>query len=166
MDRADTERYAGKQIALHWVVVALVVVQWLTHEAMAEFWDAVEDGEASGLPGDPVALLHMGAGASILVLMLIRLFVRVRHGAPGLPDDMPGILKIAARLNHYAFYALLILMPLGGAAAVFLGIEAAAEVHSALVPVLFALIAAHLLGVLYHTVIRRDGLVWRMLKPQ
>ena len=163
MERADTERYSGKQIGLHWVIVALVVVQWLTNDAMGDFWDEVEDGEASGLPGDPVALLHMGSGASILVLMLIRLFVRWRYGAPGLPADMPPILKLAAHANHYAFYGLLILMPLGGAAAVFLGIEFAAEIHAALVPVLFVLIAAHLAGVIYHTAIRRDGLVWRML---
>jgi cytochrome b561 len=166
MDRADTARYSGTQIALHWTIVALVVVQWLTHEAMEEFWDAVEDGGATGLPDDPVALLHMASGASILILMLIRLAVRLRHGAPALPADMPPILKLAARANHYAFYALLIAMPLGGAAAVFLKIEAAADLHAALVPVLFVLIAAHLAGVLYHTVLRRDGLAWRMLKPQ
>jgi len=67
--------YSRTQIALHWTVVALVLVQWLTHEAMEEFWDDVEHGDARGLPGDPVALLHMGSGASILILMIVRLVV-------------------------------------------------------------------------------------------
>jgi cytochrome b561 len=163
MERADTERYSGLQIALHWMIVALVVVQWLTHEAMEEFWDEVEHGEASGFPGDPVALIHAGSGASILLLMLFRLFVRLRHGAPKLPADMPPILKFAARANHYAFYALLIALPLSGASALLLGIEDAADLHSTLVPLLFLLIAAHLGGVVYHMAIRRDGILWRML---
>jgi cytochrome b561 len=165
MERADTERYSGLQIALHWAVVALVVVQWFTHDAMEDFWDAVEHGEASGLPGDPVALVHAGSGATILVLMLFRLFVRVRHGSPDLPADMPSILKFAAHANHYAFYGLLIALPLSGASAVLLGIEDAADIHGALVPLLFLLIAAHLGGVIYHTFVRRDGLLWRMLTP-
>jgi cytochrome b561 len=166
MERADTERYSVLQIALHWAVVALVIVQWLSHDAMEDFWDDAEDGEASGLPGDPVALLHMGSGAAILVLMLLRLGMRLRHGAPGLPADMSPLLRFAAHANHYAFYGLLILLPLSGATAIFLGFEDAADVHSTLVPLLFLLIAAHLGGVVFHTFIRRDGLIWRILKPQ
>ena len=158
-------RYSRTQIALHWTVVALVIVQWLTHDAMEDFWDMVEDGEASGLPGDPVALLHMASGASILVLMIVRVAVRLRSGAPPLPAGMPRLLKLAAHLNHLAFYAILILLPLSGATAIFLGIEDSADLHGALVPLLFLLIAAHIGGVIYHTFIRRDGLIWRMLRP-
>ena len=157
------ERYTGTQIALHWAIVGLVVVQWLSHDAMEDFWDSVEDGEAGGIPDDPIALLHMASGASILLLMLFRIFVRLRFGAPALPAGMPAILKLAARLNHFAFYAILIVMPLSGATAIFLGVEDAADLHKTLVPVLFLLIAAHLGGVAYHTFLRRDGLLWRML---
>jgi cytochrome b561 len=32
--------------------------------------------------------------------------------------------------------------------------------------VLLLLIATHLAGVAYHTLIRRDGLIWRMLRPR
>jgi cytochrome b561 len=158
-------RYTRTQIVLHWAVVGLVVVQWLSHDAMEDFWDLVEDGEAAGLPDDPIALLHMASGASILVLMLIRLAVRLRLGAPPLPADMPAVLRLAAHLNHFAFYAILILLPLSGTTAIFLGVEDAADLHGALVPLLFLLIAAHLGGVAYHTFIRRDGLIWRMLRP-
>ena len=131
---------------------------------MEDFWDLVEDGEASGPPGDPVALLHAGSGASILLLMLVRIILRRRLGAPPLPAGMPRILKLAAHLNHFAFYAVLILLPLSGAAALALGIEDAADLHGTLVPLLFLLIAAHIGGVIYHTCIRRDGLLWRMLR--
>jgi cytochrome b561 len=169
MSRSTTSRadhYAAPQIALHWAVVALVVVQWFSHDAMEDFWDRVEDGAASGLPDNSVALIHLASGAGILVLMLIRIVARRRFGAPPLPADMSPLLKLAARLNHYAFYVVLILLPLSGASAILLGIEAAADVHSTLVPLLFLLLAAHLAGVAFHAFIRRDGVVWRMLKPR
>jgi cytochrome b561 len=59
----------------------------------------------------------------------------------------------------------LILLPLSGATAILHGVDHAADLQSLLVPLLWLLIAAHLGGVIYHTVIRRDGLVWRMLAP-
>ena len=165
MQQAADQRYALSQIVLHWSVVALVVVQWLASDAMSAFFDRVEDGEAGPVPDEPLALLHAASGATILVLMLIRFGVRMRKGAPPLPADMPAILKLAARLNHWAFYLVLIALPLSGAASLFIT-EDAADLHDAGTKVLLLLIAAHLAGVAYHTLIRRDGLVWRMLKPQ
>jgi cytochrome b561 len=148
---------------VHWAVVALIFAQWLTHDAMEDFWDRVEDGDAAGLPDDPVALLHAVSGASILLLMLIRIGLRLRHGAPPLPIGMPKALKLAAHLNHLAFYAVLIALPLAGATAILFGIEDAADIHGALFWLLVLLIAAHLGGVVFHTFIRRDGLLRRML---
>jgi cytochrome b561 len=166
-DRAESaagERYSLPQIVLHWLVVALVVVQWLTHDAMEKFWDHVEDGEAFGLPADPVALLHFGSGAGILLLMLARIVTRLRYGAPPLPAGLNPFLKLAAHLNHLAFYVLLIALPLSGAMAIFLHFEDAADLHGTLVTLLFVLIAMHIGAVIYHTFIRRDGLIWRMLR--
>ena len=40
-----------------------------------------------------------------------------------------------------------------------------ADLHGTLVPLLFLLIAAHIGGVIYHTFIRPDGLLCRMLRP-
>jgi cytochrome b561 len=165
MESAASDRYSGVQIVLHWTIVLLVGVQWLSHDAMEDFWDAVEHGEAAGLPDDSGAMLHGVSGATILILMLVRLATRLRYGAPPLSIDMPRILKLAAHLNHFAFYVILIALPLAGATAILFRWEDAADLHSALVPLLFLLIAAHLGGVAYHTVIRRDGLIWRMLKP-
>ena len=158
--------YSSTQIALHWTIVALILVQWLTHDAMEDFWDRVEDGEAFGLPGDPVALLHMVSGASILLLMLVRIVVRLRLGAPPLPAGMPRILKLAAHLDHFAFYAVLILLPLSGSAAVFLGIEDAADLHGTLFLLLLLLLGAHIGGVAYHTFVRDDAILWRMIRSR
>jgi len=156
-------RYSNAQIALHWAVVALIIVQWLTHDAMEDFWDRVEDGAATGLPADPVALSHAASGGTILLLMLVRVILRLRFGAPPLPADMPGMARAAAHLNHFAFYAILFLLPLSGAAAILFGSGGAAGLHGPLFFLLVLLIAAHLGGVAYHTFIRRDGLLRRML---
>jgi cytochrome b561 len=155
--------YSKAQIALHWIVAALIVVQWITHDAMEDFWDAVEHGEAGGLPEGPTALIHLGSGATILVLMLARALTRLRFGAPPLPSDLPRIIRLAAHLNHFAFYVLLIATPLAGLAAVFLRSDDAADLHGTLVWLLILLIGLHVAAVIYHTFVRRDGLIWRML---
>ena len=134
---------------------------------MEDAWDAVEDGYTPpGFPADPLALLHALSGALILVLMLVRLAIRLRHGAPPLPPGTPAMISFAAHANHFAFYGILVLLPLSGAAAILLGIDDAADLHRTLVLLLFVLIAMHIGGVVYHTVLRRDGLIWRMLAPR
>jgi hypothetical protein len=39
---------------------------------------------------------------------------RLRYGTPSLPADLPEPMKVAAKLSHYAFYVLMIGMPLIG----------------------------------------------------
>jgi cytochrome b561 len=160
------EHYSSSQIALHWAVVALVVVQWLSHDGMEAFWDRAGNGGAPALPDDPGALTHAASGAGILVLMIARIVARLRFGAPPLPADLHPLLQRAARLNHAALYDLLVLLPVTGASAILAGVEVAAAVHGALVWLLFALLVLHVAGVIHHTFIRRDRLIWRMLVPR
>ena len=110
-----------------------------------------------------VALLHLASGASILILMLIRIAVRLGYGAPPLPAGMPTAPEARRPSQPSRLLRGLILLPLTGATAIFFGIEDAADLHGTLVLLLFLLIAAHLGGVAFHTFIRRDGLLWRML---
>ena len=58
--------------------------------------------------------IYKPLGIAILALALVRLAVRLRYGAPPLPADLPAPMKLAAHLSHYAFYALMIAMPLLG----------------------------------------------------
>jgi cytochrome b561 len=51
---------------------------------------------------------------TILIVMLVRLGWRQAHPVPDLPDTLSPIEKKIARLNHWAFYLLLIGLPLGG----------------------------------------------------
>jgi cytochrome b561 len=161
-DAAVVRPYARPQVVLHWLIAALVVVQWLSADAMGDFFDRYEDFGPPGFP-DGAAVVHAGIGATILVLMILRVAARLRFGAPPLPGDLPRAMALAAHLNHYALYAVLILLPLTGVSALFLTTEAA-DLHELLKTLLLLLVAAHLLGVAFHAFVRRDGVVWRMLR--
>jgi len=123
--------------------------------------------------------IHKPLGIAILVLVLIRLAVRLRYGAPPLPADLPELMKLAAKLSHYAFYVLMIGMPLLGwgmlsAAAypvvLFGGVHLPAmlphsdglhtllwNAHFYLAFAFFALILLHVAAALFHLLARRDG---------
>jgi cytochrome b561 len=123
--------------------------------------------------------IHKPLGIAILFLALVRLAVRLAYGAPPLPVDLPEPMKLAAHLSHYAFYVLMIGMPLIGwgmlsAAAypvvLFGGVHLPAilplsdrvhtllwNAHFYLAFAFFALILLHLAAALFHALIRRDG---------
>jgi cytochrome b561 len=157
--------YSKAQIVLHWAVVALVVLQWINHEAMEDWWREVSRGEAAGLPEDGAAIVHIAAGAAVLVLMAARIAVRWRSGAPEPPAEMPPLLRRGAALGHFALYATLVLLPVTGLAAVFIA-PAAAAAHALLTSVLLALVLVHVLAALYHLVVRRDGVFRRIFVPR
>jgi cytochrome b561 len=130
--------------------------------------------------------IHKPLGIAVLVLALVRLVVRLGYGAPPLPVDLPEPMKRAAQLSHYAFYVLMIGMPLIGwgmlsAAAypvvLFGGVHLPAilpqsgslhallwDAHFYLAFVFFALILLHVAAALFHALIRRDG-VFEAMAP-
>jgi len=123
--------------------------------------------------------IHKPLGIAILVLALVRLVVRLGYGAPSLPADLPEPMKLAAHLSHYAFYVLMIAMPLIGwgmlsAAAypvvLFGGVHLPAilpqsdslhallwNAHFYLAFAFFALILLHVAAALFHALVRREG---------
>jgi cytochrome b561 len=123
--------------------------------------------------------IHKPLGITILVLALIRLSLRLYYGAPPLPADLPEPMKLAAKLSHYVFYALMIAMPLLGwtmlSAAEYpvvlygglhlpslVGVNPELhtmlwDAHFYLAFVFFALVLLHLAAALFHKWVRRDG---------
>ena len=81
--------YNKTQIRLHWVIFILIVLQFLLHEPMSDGWDIIEKG---GEPEPNIMVLqHIVGGLLVLVLVLWRLSIRVRRGAPALPAEEPAI---------------------------------------------------------------------------
>lgn len=162
---ARPEGYSSAQIALHWIVVVLIVCQLLFHEGMEHAWRAVRHGEA--VPADAAwpANVHAVIGLAILFFALCRLVLRFTRGVPPLPREENVVIRIVARLSHWLLYALIIVMPISGAAAWLGGVEPAGDFHVLLVTVLYVVAGIHILGALFEGFVRRSGVLTRMFRP-
>lgn len=152
--------YKPIQKYLHWCIAVLLLAQFIFHDAISEAWHAIEDGFY--LEPSFLVLSHVFGGLLILALVVWRLIARYKHGAPPLPEDEPLHLKWAAKITHFALYALIILLPLTGAAAWFGGIYQAAEVHEILKMALIVTFLAHLGGFVYQQFIAKTG-IWKRM---
>lgn len=90
----------------HWVIVALVITQFLLAQ------------RADDLPRGPALLqtlaLHKSIGITILALAIVRLAWRWVNPVPPMPPSAPRWQHVAARISHSALYGLLLLQPLVG----------------------------------------------------
>ena len=154
--------YSRAQIALHWSVVALIVVSYLSEDAMKAAWRAFVRGqEVAGY----THAIHVFTGVAILLLAMARLLLRKRRGAPRAPESGHPMLKPLAALTHWALYALLVAIPVAGIAAWFGGLREAGEVHEVLFKLLLFFTALHVVGALYHQFVLKDGLLKRLRRP-
>ena len=171
-DRADHRApvartgYSGTQIALHWIIAALIVAQVLLHEGMEVAYRFEQGGPAPTDSESLLATVHIACGIAVFVLALVRVFLRVRRGAPLPPKEEYPALKLAAKATHFAFYAVILLMPFTGALAWFGGVEAAAAVHGIGLPVILGLVSLHIVGALYHHFILKTDVLRRILRPE
>jgi cytochrome b561 len=164
--------------ALHWLVAALAVI------VIALGW-AIAGAPRNTPSRDLLLLVHRSIGLTILAAMLFRAAWRWRHPAPPLPPGVTRVERALAGITHFTLYLLLVAMPLAGYA------NAAAAGHAVKVFGLFALpplmpendrlsqlaiafhlvgqylvylfVALHIAGALLHGVVRRDGVLERML---
>ena len=160
--------YDAVSRTFHWLVVALVLAQI----TIALVLPTILPKSAE----DSITAWHLATGSTILLVMLLRLAWRLTHPMPPAPTDLPPALRVLARGTHWAFYLVLILLPLlGWMAANAYGAtpwllapnQAVAETigtaHKAVATLLLALIALHVSGALYHALVKRDGVIRRML---
>lgn len=157
--------YSLLQIVLHWTIAALIAVQFLFHDAMEDAFDDLIDGDR--VRGDELtgAWIHAGVGATILILAIVRLTVRVRRGAPPQHHDKPAFLRWIASATHVALYGFIFAMPLVGAIAWFGLIEDAGDIHAFAASLLLPLIGLHAAGALAEHFVFRNDTLKRMLKP-
>jgi len=166
----DRQRFTPLQRLLHWLMAVCILAMLFIGVGM------VSTVNPKYLT---LVAIHKPLGVAILVLALIRLAVRLRYGTPPLPADLPEPMRVAAKLSHYAFYVLMIGMPLLGwgmlsAAAYPVVLYGGAHLpallprsdslhtllwgaHFYLAFVFFALVLLHVAAALFHAVVRRDG---------
>ncbi len=171
---SQVSRYHPLLVVLHWLLailvpVALVLGAWV----MAK------------IPNDSPAKIdalrgHMAGGLLILTLMLLRLLVRSRTRLPLPATSGSSLFDRLARVSHYALYvgvigmatAGLVLAVESGIIAILAGepVQVPADfwvydarfAHYLISRFLLLLIALHIASGLYHTFVRRDGLLHRM----
>lgn len=153
--------YSRLQIVLHWTIAALIVVQLAYNEPMQiAFEDRVSDGDLAAGGG---ALFHIVVGSTVLLLAVVRLFVRAHRGVPGPHPGNPPIVTWAGHATHAALYIMIFAMPLTGLAAWLLGSESSATLHEAGRLVIIVLIGVHVIGALAEHFVFRNNALLRML---
>lgn len=164
---AETRGYSLPQVVLHWVIVLLITLQLLFHDAIEDAFDDRMDGDAVRSEDELGAMLHVAVGITILVLAIIRLAVRLRSGAPPVPPQHNAAMRFVAKATHVVLYGFIFLQPLSGASAWFLGVETPARVHAFLVWYVFApVVALHIAGALAEHFVFKTDVLKRMLRPE
>jgi cytochrome b561 len=153
--------YSSLQITYHWSIVVLVVTNWLVGHGMEEVYQKREAGEYFSQWGP--AFVHIALGMAILGTMIARLITRIQRPVETAGDTKHHIMKVLAWINHWAFYAVLISMPILGALAWFLAWNWAAALHSFLAWLLPFLILVHVGGAVVHLVLG-ENVFRRMLR--
>jgi cytochrome b561 len=118
-------RYKSIVVWIHWITAALLVTQVVVGFTFHD----MERGPAR----TDLFTWHKTLGATILVLALLRLAVRLLNPPPPYPSDFPKWERFLAVWNHRLFYVLLIALPLTGLLAV------SGRAEDGLVPLKFGL---------------------------
>jgi cytochrome b561 len=170
--------YTGTAKALHWLIVALLIVQFVLAWTMP---DIKRDTKP-----DTLINLHLSFGALILGVAILRLGWRQTHSEPAPQDGLPPWQVRSARFIHWLLYLLLFVVPIlgwinaswrGFPVTVFgllelpkliatraPGLRWTGDVHGLLANyAMLALVGLHVAASLYHYFIRRDGVLQRML---
>jgi cytochrome b561 len=160
---------------LHWTMAAMVLTMLGIGVTMV----------ASLADYHLLVSIHRPLGAGILVLVVVRFVVRRLSSLPPFPPTMSRRERMAASASEYTLYGLMIVLPLVG-----WGMLSAARypvvlfgsvhlpfillhdamlyaslrrAHTVLACLLFLAFLAHFGAILFHTLIVRDGMLFRMV---
>ena len=159
-------KYSAPHMALHWLIAVLVAVQFIFADAMGSAFDAKLQTVTTGTGWTAGAMFHAILGATIGVLMIWRLGLRLTTHIPPPPQESSGLIQTISRITHWLFYAILIGMPIVGALAWFIPSDTMAEVHDITGKVLLGLITLHIAGALYHHFVAGEKQVLRRMLPR
>ncbi len=99
-------RYGVVAQSFHWIIVALVVTQFVLALTAADL--------PVGLQKLAVLARHKSFGMTVLMLAVLRLGWRLGNAPPPLPAGMSPLERRLARATHAAFYVLLFALPISG----------------------------------------------------
>lgn len=174
---AKATGYDGVAKTLHWLIVLLLIAQYTIAWTMPDINPRT--------PPNTLIDFHFSIGVTILALAVLRLLWRWTHPVPLITDNVPAWQNWAARATHFLLYLLLFVLPILGwidagfralpirfyELATIPPIIAASralagrtgDIHTFVSYILLAVIGLHVLAALYHYLVRRDGVLQRML---
>jgi cytochrome b561 len=175
---------------LHWLMAAMLLVQVPLGFMMVDAYDAWLAGHGDTALVMQLSRAHNTTGFLLLILVLLRLSWRLGNPSPELPGALLAWQRFVARTTHISLYALLLVFPLSGWAAlsayegdfpifffgrddVFRIVPQASpgspfnsdlfgEIHESCWKVAAVILLLHISAALWHEHIRRDGVLSRM----
>jgi cytochrome b561 len=173
-----TAGYTGTARSLHWLIVALLIAQFIFAWTMPHIGRIV--------PVSTLIDLHVWFGVTILFVAVIRLLWRATHAEPEPQDGLPPWQLASARITHWLLYVVLFAVPILGwlnaswrnMPVSFFGLFELPKLLATRAPgwgwtgdihgflanyVMLALVGLHVAAALYHYFVRRDGVLQRML---
>lgn len=150
-------------IVAHWTVLVLVIVQFVNHEGMEQWFRALTGGGASTGGDVAMSVVHVVAGVAILAFTAYRAWERVTRGRPPYPAGHPAWMTWASKITHFGLFAVLLAMPPLGLAALVSGSRAIGNLHSLLWTVLLVLVALHVAGAIVEHFVMKTDVVRRMV---
>jgi cytochrome b561 len=164
--------------ALHWIVFLLILAMIPVGQIM------LQEGLARPTQ-NALFMFHKNVGVAVIFLVLLRIAYRAFNPPPPLPATVPAIQRRLGGLVHLALYALLLVMAVSGYVRVVAGgfplefwdaiglprvvprsdalAETAKQIHNIARFPLVGLILLHVGAALFHGLVKRDGVLSRML---
>lgn len=100
--RSTSSRYGAGAKVLHWLTVMLVLAAYVLSSGDGySLYSAAADG---------LRRIHEALGVLLFIVVVLRLLRRLIDGTPAKPPMLPWM-AAAAKLVHFALYALLIAIP-------------------------------------------------------
>jgi cytochrome b561 len=176
MSVTDAPGYGGVAKTLHWLIFALLAVQYAIGAIMPHIGrKTINEGWVSW---------HFSVGAAVLFFIIIRLMWRLLHPVRQLAT-LTAWERALSHITHGTLYVLVLAMTvLGWAATNYRGWDVklfgivtlpqlapkgskwahtCGGIHNILVYVLLGFIVLHVVGALYHRFVKHDAVLARML---
>ena len=169
--------YLKSQKIIHWLMAIAIMIDLNVAQKFGgemQLWDRLESRAD-----------HATMGLIITFLLILRIILRYKYGAPSLPDSMSKWQVLAAQVGHYGLYILMGVLVLTGIISatyasdpilVFNSYNLAFAnhndgvfkivrgIHEFCTNAIIALIAIHILAAIYHHFVLKDSTTSNMTK--
>lgn len=93
---ANPTRYHPALVALHWLIMLMIGLNFLVIELRGEGGAGVQT-----MAGIPAIGIHMILGLTVLALLVVRVFIRLTEKQPATATTGNRLLDLIAQLTHW-----------------------------------------------------------------